>query len=107
MLEVLGDARIRLYRNETNIGPGANFVRAYARARGKYVAALCDDDIWKPEYLARLVPALEQDCDLVVAFSDHDIIDENGTVDEKATEQFTRRWRRTTLHRGTFAHSQR
>jgi len=95
-----GDPRIRFVRNPENIGQFANFVTVFRRATGKYVACLSDDDIWEEEYLSTLVPRLEADPDLVVAFCDHSIIDGEGRIDEAETDANSRRWQRHALAEG-------
>ena len=46
-------------RNETNIGPDANFIRCYQAARGEYVWIFGDDDIIVPGGLRVLLGHLE------------------------------------------------
>jgi glycosyltransferase involved in cell wall biosynthesis len=46
-------------RNETNIGPDANFIRCYQAARGEYVWIFGDDDILVPGGLHVLLGHLE------------------------------------------------
>jgi glycosyltransferase involved in cell wall biosynthesis len=89
----LGDARVRLYRNATNIGQTNNIVTACARAAGKYIAMLGDDDLWLPEFLATLVLPLEQDPEIVVSFCPHDVIDQHGRLDADAADACNRRFR--------------
>jgi glycosyltransferase involved in cell wall biosynthesis len=95
------DPRIKYERNPRNLGMGPNCWGALARASGKYVATLHDDDMWEPDFLASLVPALEADDSLSVAFCDHHVVDEAGVLDPAATEANTRRWHRDRLGRGT------
>jgi glycosyltransferase involved in cell wall biosynthesis len=71
---------IRFYRNEHNLGQTANILSAMRRATGKYLAVLADDDVWKPEFLERMVKALEEKPECVIAFSNYEIIDEAGSV---------------------------
>jgi len=53
-------------RNETNIGPDANFLQCFQRARGKYVWLFGDDDALVPGALRRIIEMLEdEDFDLV------------------------------------------
>jgi GT2 family glycosyltransferase len=94
------DPRVRYERNPVNLGMGANTWSALARATGKYVATVHDDDVWEPDFLASLVPALESDETLSVAYCDHAIIDEAGTLDAASAEGNTRRWKRDQLSRG-------
>jgi glycosyltransferase involved in cell wall biosynthesis len=52
------DGRIRLVR-QAQSGQAAARNRAIAEARGRYVANLDADDLWRPAFLARTVAALE------------------------------------------------
>lgn len=93
LVTALADARVRVFRNATNIGQTANIVTACARAVGKYIAILGDDDLWQPEFLAMLVPPLEQDPEIVVSFCPHDVIDQHGRLDAQLTATCNRRFR--------------
>jgi Glycosyl transferase family 2 len=100
-VSALGDARIRLFRNASNIGQTANIVTACAKARGKYIAILGDDDVWHPDFLAMLVPPLESDPEIIVSFCSHDYIDVEGRLNIARTDAINRRHRRR-LSQGTY-----
>lgn len=95
------DPRLKYQRNPRNLGMGMNTWQALSRASGKYVANLHDDDAWEPEFLATLVPPLERDDSLSVAFCDHHVVDQNGTLDPAASDAHTRTWHRDRLVPGT------
>jgi GT2 family glycosyltransferase len=59
LLERFGDPRIRVIRSETNGGPVVARNRAFAEARGRYVAGLDQDDISLCERFARQVAFLD------------------------------------------------
>ncbi len=94
------DPRIHYHANPVSLGVGLSLRAAMGHARGKYVAILNDDDLWEPDFLARLVAPLEADTNRVLAFCDHAIIDAEGHVDEVATERNTRRFGRWGLAEG-------
>jgi glycosyltransferase involved in cell wall biosynthesis len=100
VMDTFTDERIRHRRNEVNLGMHENKVTGYREARGKYIANLDDDDIWESDFLEKLIPFLEADPELSVAFSDHSIIDAEGRIDEAATERSTRRYKRDVLKPG-------
>lgn len=80
ILDGFRDPRIRRFRNERNVGPVANFNRALAEARGRYVKMLCADDVLYPHCLERQAEALERDPEhaLAMVSCSRDIIDERG-----------------------------
>lgn len=54
------DDRIRLYRNETNIGLSGNFARLVSLARGEFFRFCAHDDLCAPSLLRRCVEALDR-----------------------------------------------
>jgi len=59
------DKRIRLFRNDTNIGPVRNWLRCVSEARGEFGKILFSDDLMLPKFLEHTLPYLE---DAEVAF---------------------------------------
>ena len=102
IVESFKDSRIRFFRNQSNLGMFANTMNAFKKARGKYVASLLDDDLWEKDFLAKLVPALEANSSLALAFCDHYIIDGKGAIDTAATEKCSRFYKRANLKEGTY-----
>jgi glycosyltransferase involved in cell wall biosynthesis len=102
MVESFQDSRIQFWRNTTNLGSFVNAINAFKKAQGKYVANLCDDDMWEEDFLEKLVPHLEANPDLTLAFCDHYIIDSDGTIDYPATEKCTQFYRRHRLKEGVY-----
>lgn len=103
IVESFQDSRIRFWRNATNLGMFANTMNALKMARGKYVACLYDDDMWNEDFLEKLVPPLEANPDLALAFCDQHIIDSEGKIDYPATEQCTRIYKRDQLKEGIYS----
>ncbi|PSN14665.1 glycosyl transferase [filamentous cyanobacterium CCT1] len=102
LVESFNDPRIRFLQNTKNLGITLNITNGFKAAKGKYVASLNDDDRWTPDFLAKLVPPLEANPNLSVAFCDHAIIDADGQVDSIATQQNSQRWQRDRLPEGTY-----
>lgn len=102
LVESFNDSRIRFSRNGTNIGMFKNTIKAFRMARGKYVATLLDDDMWEPDFLEKLVPPLEANSNLALAFCDHYIINANGIIDNSVTEEFSTFYKRATLEEGIY-----
>ena len=102
IVESFQDARIRWRRNPTNLGIGLNVTAAFKEARGKYVASLNDDDLWNADFLEKLVPPLEANPDLVLAFCDYYVIDPDGTINPVDTEKKTQSEKRDRLQAGIY-----
>jgi hypothetical protein len=66
VIQGFADPRIRLVRAETNGGPVVARNLAFAQTRGRYVAALDQDDICLPERFAKQVAFLETHPDTVL-----------------------------------------
>jgi glycosyltransferase involved in cell wall biosynthesis len=81
----LGDPRISYHPNPVRLGIAQNKFAGWLATRSRYIANLDDDDTWEPDFLSTLVPILEADQSLAVAFSSQYIIDEAGTVDPERT----------------------
>jgi GT2 family glycosyltransferase len=66
--DYLSDPRVRLHSQE-NAGPGPARNKAIELTCGRYVSMLDSDDLWLPDYLERMVDALEQAPDAGFAFT--------------------------------------
>lgn len=53
------DARFRIHRNPVNIGPGPNFLKLLDDAETEYCLWRADDDLSSPDFLERMVLALD------------------------------------------------
>ena len=94
------DGRIVWVDHQARKGLLGNQLDGFARARGEYLATVHDDDRWAPELLATLVPRLEADSSISVAFCDHYIIDQGGEVDVPASDANSSAWGRDRLSAG-------
>jgi len=94
------DSRIEWLNRPERLGVGRNNIDAFRRARGEYIANLHDDDQWAPAFLSTLVPILEDHPDVVVAFADHFVVNEQGVVDEMISDRASRHWGRSGLAEG-------
>lgn len=70
------DERVRYVRNETNIGALLNSNQTIELAAGKYFCLAAHDDRHAPEFLERLVAALDNDPAASLAYSRCVLIDE-------------------------------
>ena len=67
---------VRIYCNETRLGPTKNFEKAISLCRGDIIALSDQDDVWMPRKLERLERALEDHPDAGYVFSDALVVDE-------------------------------
>lgn len=73
-----GDPRIRVVRNERNLGQVATLNRGLREARGKYVARLDQDDLCLPTRFEREVEILDNEPSVAVVGTWVDVVDEHG-----------------------------
>ena len=79
-LAELTDPRVRVIRNERNLGVSKSLNKALALARGEYIARQDADDLSFPKRLAKQVAFLDSHPEVGLLGSDLDIIDQNGVV---------------------------
>ena len=72
------DPRVRVVRNERNIGAIPNFIKVLSLARGEYFMWAPGDDFWEPKFVALLVKELDQHPNAGVAMSATRRIREDG-----------------------------
>jgi glycosyltransferase involved in cell wall biosynthesis len=66
------DSRIKIFRNQENIGPVKNWIRCIEEAAGEFGKILFSDDLIFPEYLENTISYLEdQDVSFVVTNIKH------------------------------------
>jgi len=56
----LADQRVRIFRNQSNIGPVLNWKRCIEEAKGVYGKLLFSDDTMAPAFLERAMPLLDR-----------------------------------------------
>lgn len=69
------DSRIKIFRNEKNLGFIKNFEKAISLCNGEYIALSDQDDIWKENHLEILMNNLRDSTGVV---GNAEIIDSNG-----------------------------
>jgi glycosyltransferase involved in cell wall biosynthesis len=70
-----GDARVRIFENDTNVGMTGNFNEAYKRATGSFMLWLSADDWLLPLHLERLHDVFERNPQLDIVYSNAYIAD--------------------------------
>lgn len=78
IIESIADGRVRIHRQEKNIGAEGNFNRCIQLAEGKYTAIFHADDIYEPEMVAKQVAFLEANPGVGAVFTEAATIDEQG-----------------------------
>jgi glycosyltransferase involved in cell wall biosynthesis len=75
------DARIKLYRNASNLGAIANFAHVLNLASSSYFMWAAHDDFWEPNFIADCVASLEANPDAILCFVRHLAFDDQtGTI---------------------------
>jgi hypothetical protein len=86
-VESYGDSRIRLIRNDSNLGQNASLNKGLTAARGDWIVRLDQDDVCLPERIQRQVDFLSRNPEVAVA----------GTwaysIDERSRKQTVWQWR--------------
>jgi hypothetical protein len=73
------DSRLRLYRNDTNIGSAPNYRRVFELARGEFFKWCSHDDLWHPTLLRRCLDVFASaPQDIVLVYARCELIDEYG-----------------------------
>lgn len=80
LLRDLSDARVRVYRNERNLGVLATFERALRQAQGDIMFLSDQDDIWLPGKVEKIISAFSLNPEITLVASDAQVIDETGCV---------------------------
>ena len=74
------DPRLRLVRNERNLGPVDNWNKALAQGSGRYIKVVCGDDVLYERCLERQVSALDAHPSAALVASPRDVIDANDRM---------------------------
>ncbi len=56
----LQDPRVRVFRNETNIGPVRNWLAGIGQSRGRYLKLLFSDDLIAPNAISTMLEAMQK-----------------------------------------------
>ncbi len=72
------DKRLKIFKNTKNIGMSKNFNLVFERSTGKYFAWIGAHDIYKNDFVEKLIHKLENTKDAAVAFTNISKIDSSG-----------------------------
>lgn len=75
------DKRIRIFRNNENIGPVRNWKKCFENASGQFIKILWSDDLIEPSCISECISFIDQKTAFV--FTGIKIIDETGIIDER------------------------
>jgi glycosyltransferase involved in cell wall biosynthesis len=90
--------QIRYQRNSRNLGLAANWNALADAARGEFIVIIGDDDRLLPEFVSKAIGAILPDG--AVAFSNHFIIDHEGTPLNEQSQLFSKEYGRDDLRSG-------
>jgi glycosyltransferase involved in cell wall biosynthesis len=82
------DSRIKLIKLAKNSGPAVARNRAIQEAKGRYIAFLDADDLWKSEKLEKQIKFMT-DNDLAFTYSSYDLLDEYRELSLKRVQDFS------------------
>lgn len=99
MVSLYRDRRIR-YLPGPGKGPGANHAYGICQATAPLLSILNHDDAWEPTMLQTLLGAYRSVPDVVLAFSDHFVMNEAGEIDPARSDELSLQWKRTSLAPG-------
>ena len=71
------DSRIKLYKNEINLGGAGTRNKCIEKAKGKYIAFLDSDDLWKKEKLEKQISFMEKN-NYLFSYTKYERISEDG-----------------------------
>lgn len=80
LLSDLSDPRVRVFRNECNLGVLASFERAISLAGGDILFLSDQDDLWLPGKVDKVIEAFSSNPEVTMVATDAQIIDESGSV---------------------------
>jgi glycosyltransferase involved in cell wall biosynthesis len=72
------DARIRYFRNATNIGNPRNFNRVFELTTTRYLKWSTSDDFWEATFLERAVEVMERDPGIALCYPKAWLVDASG-----------------------------
>lgn len=71
------DSRIKLFKLKVNSGAGIARNNSIAKAKGRYIAFLDSDDLWKPNKLEKQIEFMKKN-NCAFSFTEYEQISENG-----------------------------
>ena len=85
------DVRVRYILDGIKVGVHEGHNRVAQYATGKYFMLMCDDDVYDPTYLQKLVPLMEGNDQVGIAYSNYALIDPGGDCSPSMMGTFLKR----------------
>jgi glycosyltransferase involved in cell wall biosynthesis len=79
-IEQIKDDRIIFIHNQINKGATTCINQGFAMAKGKYICRFDGDDQWQPNFLATVIPIMEQNPDVGLLFGNYIPLDKNNNT---------------------------
>jgi glycosyltransferase involved in cell wall biosynthesis len=99
-VESFEDSRLRYIRHDQNLGPNENWRSGIQEVRGDFFCILPDDDALAPTFVEKLMDALQQDQEMILAFSDHWVMNKEGQTLHDVSARNSREYGRDGLSGG-------
>lgn len=80
ILTGISDSRVRVFRNDRNLGVFASFEKAMSLAQGDLLFLSDQDDLWLPEKVDKILAVFSLNPAVTLVASDALVIDESGNV---------------------------
>jgi glycosyltransferase involved in cell wall biosynthesis len=94
------DRRVKYFRNKNRLGIALNTRNGISKSSGQYFSFLNDDDFWIETFIERLVLSTHENDKIACVFSDHWLVDNNGNLIIKESDQNTINYKRNELKTG-------
>lgn len=78
IIKTFNDKRIKLYKNDINLGMVKNWNECVKKINGKYIHFVCSDDILYKDCIKEKINLIKQHSDVVMVVSNTDIINSDG-----------------------------
>jgi len=82
------DTRIKLYRNDNNLGMMPNWIKGINLCNGKYFGKLDADDYWMPETIETSVKILDENPKVGLVCGKYKLVDEKGKITDTSVPEF-------------------
>lgn len=77
-------SRLKLIKNNINLGQVKSLNKAWPKCKGKYVGYLSSDDYLHSKAIAKVVKILEGDAHVICAYPDNELVDAIGKIIRKS-----------------------